>query len=283
MPSADTVQGKKRTPGPMCSSANTSAAGTATPQGGLPIGVFPIGERRVLVTDLRVFDAAGDHAVVVEHPDPALVAKAQRASARWRETIGAFQLGIPVSVKGEMLAHHLRLLSVLRWRAERLRRESRWHATFTRYVGMIADKVRALGGDPWTVPATPDGRWPGLDDGHGPKPGGQCGDVGSDGMPHDEGFEPGGDAWLDATNGLPPLDQAKPAAWSGKISGLLFDHFGDFEGFMLETYAGAQLRFHSRETAIRDLADGAWRERTVVTVITVAARSRRVRPLLLRV
>ena len=132
------------------------------------------------------------------------------------------------------------------------------------------------------MPATPDGRWPGLDEGHGPKPGGRDCDPGNDGKPHGGGFEPGDDAWLDATNGLPPLDQAKPASWSGKVNGLLFDHFGDFEGFTLETYAGAQLRFHSRETAIHDLAKDAWRERTVVTVITVAAGSRRVRHLLLR-
>lgn len=71
-----------------------------------------------------MLDAAGDHAVIVEFPDPAEVEAARRQSATWRETIGAFQLGIPVSVKADMLNYHLRLLSVFRWRAEFLRRRT---------------------------------------------------------------------------------------------------------------------------------------------------------------
>jgi hypothetical protein len=123
-------------------------------------GVFELGGNRVLITDLRVLDAEGDHAVIVEHPDAATIEAAVRQSGRWRETIGAFQLGIPVSVKADMLAHHLRLLSVLRWRAEWLRPNNRWYRTFIRYVELNAEKVRALGGDPFSVPATPDGNVP---------------------------------------------------------------------------------------------------------------------------
>jgi hypothetical protein len=123
----------------------------------LPPGVFDLGNNRVLITDLRVIDARGDHAVIVHHPKPAAVAAARKDSGYWRETIGAFQLGIPVSVKADMLAHHLRLLSALRWRAERLSPHNRWYEAFIRYVELIAEKVRALGGDPFLVPATPDG------------------------------------------------------------------------------------------------------------------------------
>jgi hypothetical protein len=126
----------------------------------LPRGVFDLGENKVLITDLRVLDDAGDHAIIVEHPDPADVAKARQVAGRWRATIGAFQLGIPVSIKEDMLAHHLRLLSVLRWRAEWLRPNSRWYETFIRYVELNAEKVRALGGDPYSVPPTPDGNIP---------------------------------------------------------------------------------------------------------------------------
>lgn len=134
----------------------------AAPAANTPVkrGVFDLGENRVLITDLRVFDAAGDYALIVEHPDPETVKAAVRQSARWRQTIGAFQLGIPVSAKADMLAHHIRLLSVLRWRAEWLRPNNRWYETFIRYVELTADKVRALGGDPFSVPATPDGNVP---------------------------------------------------------------------------------------------------------------------------
>ncbi|HWS89441.1 MAG TPA: hypothetical protein VN282_20885 [Pyrinomonadaceae bacterium] len=135
---------------------------TAGAAAGAPVerGVFELGGNRVLITDLRVLDGGGDHAVIVEHPDAATVAAAVQQAKRWRETVGAFQLGIPVSVKAEMLAHHLRLLSVLRWRAEWLRPNSRWYETFIRYVELSAEKVRALGGDPYSVPPTPDGRVP---------------------------------------------------------------------------------------------------------------------------
>ncbi len=80
---------------------------------------------------------------------------------------------------------------------------------------------------------------------------------------------------------LSPAD-GKAGAARGKVSGLLFDHFGDFEGFTLESYAGTHRRYFSRETAILALAKEAWKERYVVTVLTVSAKSRRVRRLLIR-
>ena len=139
------------------------AAQLLTPEIGLaaavPRGAFELGRNKVLITDLRLLDAEGDHAIIVEHPDPEEVAAAQ-AAGRWREMIGAFQLGIPVSVKEAMLEEYIRLLSVLRWRAELLSRNSPWYVTFTRYVELIAEKVRALGGDPHSVPPTPDGNVP---------------------------------------------------------------------------------------------------------------------------
>lgn len=134
----------------------TTGAGAAVPER----GVFELGGNRVLVTDLRVLDAQGDDAVIVENPEPEAIEAARRASGRWRETIGAFQLGIPVSDKAGMLAHHIRLLSIFRWRAQFHRRNDGWHETVGRYAELLADKVRALGGDPWAVPATPDGDVP---------------------------------------------------------------------------------------------------------------------------
>ena len=95
-------------------------------------------------------------------------------------------------------------------------------------------------------------------------------------------FEPSADDWLGETDGLGNPDGAKASGWSGKVSGLLFDHFGDFEGLTLESYAGSQQRFFSQESAIHHLAKQAWLERYVVTVITVSAQSRRVRRLLIR-
>lgn len=144
-------------------------------------GAFEFGDNKVLITDLRILDDDGDHAVIIEHPEPALVAAARAQSGSWRETVGAFQLGIPVSVKDAMLRHHLRLLSVMRWRAQHLRPNDRWYSAFHRYVELIADKVRALGGDPWQVPATPDGAIPlPGGDGRDPQDGANTGPAGTD-------------------------------------------------------------------------------------------------------
>ena len=143
----------------------TGATAAAAP----PRGAFDLGGNRTLVTDLRLFDDEGDHALIVEHPEAQAVAAAAAQSGVWRETVGAFQLGIPVSVKGAMLPYHLQLLSIMRWRAEKMKPNARWHATFHRYLALLAEKVRALGGDPYAVPATPDGIFPmpGDGDGHG--------------------------------------------------------------------------------------------------------------------
>lgn len=260
--------------------AGIKAAAAERGESVVPRGVFQIGENQTLITDLSVLDADGDDAILIKHPDPKQQEQARREAGRWRETIGAFQLGIPVSVKADMLVHYLRLLSVLRWRAEFLRPTSRWYATFIRYVDLMTEKVRALGVDPWKVPATPDGIFP-LDDGNEPLKGdaGGAGPADGAGAPF---FEAGEDDWLGDTGGLPVSDAAMAGVYSGKVSGLLHNHFGDFEGFTLEDYAGSHRRFFSREEAIRAITCMALAERSVVTVVTVSAQSRRVRRLLIR-
>jgi hypothetical protein len=123
---------------------------------------FDLGGNKVLYTDLSIFDAVSDHALIIEHPDPAVVRAAIRDTLRWREPIGAFQLGVPVSTKGEMLLYHMRLLSVMRWRTAKLPRRSRWRKTMLYYLELLSAKVQALGGNPFAIPATPDGAIPQL-------------------------------------------------------------------------------------------------------------------------
>ena len=125
-------------------------------------GVFDLGNNRSLVTDLSVFDAFGDHAPVIEHPAPEAFAAARAQARMWRETVGAFQLGIPVSTRNDMLLYYLRLFSLMSWRLSKMSRNSRWYPTMTHYVLLLQDKVQALGGNPIEVPATPDGAIPQL-------------------------------------------------------------------------------------------------------------------------
>jgi hypothetical protein len=56
----------------------------------------------------------------------------------------------------------------------------------------------------------------------------------------------------------------------GKVTGLVYDHFGDFEGFLLEVGCDRTRRFRSRERRVECLIREAWRERSTVVVIAAA-------------
>ena len=144
---------------------------------------------------------------------------------QWRRVLGAFQLTAPVRPKQTLLFREERHLSVLRWIAESIPPGSRWHPVFERYIDVISSRVISFGGDPVHVRPSPYG-WPTRH--HEPHP--------------------------------PPGEERE-----GKIAGLLFDRFGDFEGFVLETAAGEH-RFLSRERHVEELAERAWRERLRVSV-----------------
>jgi hypothetical protein len=60
-------------------------------------------------------------------------------------------------------------------------------------------------------------------------------------------------------------DEGERAGYTGKITGLVYDRFGEFDGFLLDTEDG-QRAFDTREDAIEDLVGRAWSEGIVVTV-----------------
>ena len=53
--------------------------------------------------------------------------------------------------------------------------------------------------------------------------------------------------------------------FTGKVAGLIFDRFGDFEGFLLDTEDGDR-KFLSREKDVAELVERAWRDRLRITV-----------------
>jgi|SRR5215469_4965401 len=124
-----------------------------------------------------------------------------------------------------LLLSEERTLAVLRWVAEEIPTRSRWYPVFLRYVDIIAGRVRSFGGDPSQIQPSPTGTV------GRPRPG------------------PGGRP-----------DEDEHMEHTGKINGLVYDRFGDFEGFMLRTERGSH-RFHSREEDIELLVRKAWRER----------------------
>ena len=172
-------------------------------------------------------------------PPPPLVpapaaAHAQAATAaaidggdviHWRRVIGAFQLSIPRSTKHAILGDEERLLSVLRYIYLSIPTTERWHPVWKRYLDQIAGRVRALGGDPGQI--TPSSSGEGWK--HLPSPGEQR------------------------------------ICRTGKITGLVFDRYGDFEGFMLDTEDG-EYRYLARDRDVAELAERAWQERLRITV-----------------
>jgi hypothetical protein len=164
-------------------------------------------------------------------PPPAIAARRLAAAVgapaeiEWRRVLGAFQLTIPVRTKEVLLLTEERDLSVLRWIAEAIPRHSRWHPVFGRYLHQIAGRVTAFGGDPTLILPSPTG----------------------DGIPKHR-----------------PRPEAR-IHFTGKVAGLIFDRFGDFDGFLLDTEDGER-SFSSREKDIAQLVERAWRERLRITV-----------------
>jgi hypothetical protein len=165
-------------------------------------------------------------------PPPARIAAEAIAAVReieWRRVIGAFQLTIPVRSKHVLLPREERDLSVLRWIAEFIPHHSRWYPVFHRYVSQIGGRVFTFGGDPNQILPSPTG------DGR---------------RKHRRHEEP---------------ESEKRKAFTGKIAGLIFDRFGDFEGFILDTEDGDR-EFFNREKKMEELAQRVWRERLRITV-----------------
>jgi hypothetical protein len=71
-----------------------------------------------------------------------------------RRIDGSFRFTIPVTDESQMLPQEVRHLAFLRYVAESRSPSNRWTPIFSRWTSLLADKVRALGGDPNTVPAS---------------------------------------------------------------------------------------------------------------------------------
>jgi hypothetical protein len=152
---------------------------------------------------------------------------------RWRKIVGSYQITIPVRTKAVMLPRETRLLSVLRWILKSIPNDDRWYPVFSRYVGLIGERVDALGGDATTIEASPTG----------------------------ESSQSGEEltAEHDRTN-----------HYDGKVGGIIYDCYGDFEGFILDA-CGEETIFKAREHRIEMLVLAAWRKRIAITVMVKTA------------
>ena len=162
-------------------------------------------------------------------PPPRIRAGSQAVAEdfiQWRRVLGTFQVSIPISTRRAILAPEERLLSVMRWIYLHMAPSDRWYPVIERYLDLIAGRVSALGGDPGNILPSPTG----------------------EGRRHH-----------------PPKEHERRRAYTGKIASLIFDRFGDFEGFTLDTEDGDHT-FSSRERDMATLAERAWAERLRITV-----------------
>jgi hypothetical protein len=155
-------------------------------------------------------------------------AVAAPAQMAWRRVLGTFQISLSVKTRAEALLGLERLYAVLLWIQEAIPPVNRWYPVFVRYLAQLAGRITGLGGDPGQIQPSPTGHAPGL---------------------------------------MPSKDAEGDEEVVGKIEGIIYDHFGDFEGFIVENESGRHHRFSSREAPMLSLIRRAWLERTRVAVL----------------
>jgi hypothetical protein len=201
---------------------------------------LPPGIRKGELYKVIVRQLTGDSAPLPP-PPPKIAVPAQEAvdRIRWRKVRGAFQISIPVSTKEHLLEREEVLLSIFRWIALAIPVGDRWYPVFKRYLELIAIRVGEMGGDPSKIEPSANGY---------------------DGIPRYRHREP-----------------VREREFEGKVEALIYDHFGDFDGFILELRDGERRQFFSREADIETLVREAWSERIVTSV--VVGHEHRHRPL----
>jgi hypothetical protein len=179
-----------------------------------------------------------DAASVAQQPPPRIVLRDRAASVQtgftWQRVEGAFQFAIAVSTKEELLLSEERLLAVVRWIQLQTPPTKRWYPVLLRYIEDIAGRVSGFGGNPGSIQPSPTGDVPRL----------HC----------------------------PPKAPVGPEEITGKVSGIVYDHFGDFEGFIVETESSHHHRFFTREARMLALVREAWAERVRIRVVSELGR-----------
>jgi len=152
-------------------------------------------------------------------------ARIQQPTGSWRYVLGSFEVKIPVTTKAVMLPPEETTLAILKWRLGQMSNTNRWYPVMKRYIGYIADRISGLGGDPSAIQPSLQG----------------------------SSTQPGSEISKNLHEYL------------GKVNALIYDRFGDFEGFVLDTETG-NMRFAGREPEIERLARCAWAERILIGV-----------------
>jgi hypothetical protein len=151
----------------------------------------------------------------------------------WRYITGSFLMTIQVQKESKILPVDENLLAVLKWRLGLIGTGNRWYPVLLRWISVLSSRIKAMGQDPGKIPASPKGyQPPSLEKGeHQSQPG-----------------------------------AGNERCYTGKVTELFYDCFGDFEGFALKCCGCEQHSFRSCEPDIEKLIYLAWMERFVITV-----------------
>ncbi|MGF6604345.1 hypothetical protein P3T23_009100 [Paraburkholderia sp. GAS448] len=237
---------------PIPAAAGKTFAGLLTVD--LPIGVKAGQEFNILVRRLAtatpppivIRKSAGEAAQPADSAPP--------PAADYRYVAGAFQIKIPVTTEAHMLRPEEDTLAILKARLAMLGAANRWRPVLQRYIDYVAGRVDGSGGNAASIPPSLHGAPPAHTGGHGEPS-------------HHHRHE---------------CDEEKLRVFEGKICGVVFDRYGDFEGFILDD-EDHKRRFHSRERAMRELIERAWRERLRVIVMAEHDEPMRARTVILPV
>jgi hypothetical protein len=195
----------------------------------IPVGSVPgPGYAGLLTIMLPPSIAVGwSYRVTVRQLTTVAVGDRERGSPGIRKALGAFQLNVSIQSAASLLKPDQRNLALFRWILGTLQDSNRWIPVLQRYIGELANRIDTSGGISSLIAPS------------------QVGAIPDDRGPHR------------ASEQLEAI---------GKIERLIFDRFGDFESFVLETDSGERRQFFSREPHLAELARFVWQARIRVTV-----------------
>jgi hypothetical protein len=206
----------------------------------LPMGVKAGQEFNIVVRRLSTQTVTQ---VVIRKGDPTGGPRGGGADSNtktWRYVTGAFQVKIPVTTEALLLGPEETTLAIMKARLAAMSPAYRWYPVLKRYIDYVSARVDGSGGNATAIP------------------------------PSLQGFQPEGHGEHER--------HERARRHTGKVAGLIFDRFGDFEGFVLDTEDG-EAKFFSREREMRNLAERAWRERLRISVWSEQETEERHRPL----
>jgi hypothetical protein len=158
---------------------------------------------------------------------PQVLTAAKEDELLWRYITGSFLVKISVQQESKILPVDENLLAILKWRLGLIGPGNRWYPVLLRYISYLSGRIDGMGGNASQIPSSPGGY-------QQPSP-----VLGKHAGEH---------------------------CYTGKVIGIRYDRFGDFEGFTILSEKGQEHWFRGREHEVEELVRRAWIERTLISV-----------------